>query len=240
VIEDTTGRPAVIQTRRLRLTEFVASDADLLVRLHSDPRVEALTIDGDYPIRDTETAARIIQAVQNYYRVREGLGMWRCDMRVDDALAPNADDDGSTADPTWQFCGTYSLMPLDHPDDPVEIGCRLLPSCWGMGVAIEGGHAVLRHGFERAQLDEVTACCHTENRSVKFALLSLGFQSLGRTSFRGIAADSFSVNRLQWQQMTRLPSRLRGRMAIMATRALRDPAPRPPAPAPSGLATVGI
>jgi RimJ/RimL family protein N-acetyltransferase len=229
--ENTADRPAVIQTRRLRLTELAAADADLLVRLHSDARVEALTMDRDFPMHEPDMAARCIESVQKFYRIREGLGLWRCDLRTDEAAQPAGG--GLTSGSPWQFGGTFSLMPLDHPDDPVEIGCRLLPHCWGMGVAVEGGHALLRHGFQRVKLDEVTACCHTENRSVKFALLSLGFQALGRTSFRGIAADSFSVNRLQWQQMTRLPARLRGRMAMMATRALRDPAQAAPAREPT-------
>ncbi len=229
--QNAADRPAVIQTRRLRLTELAPSDTDLMVGLHSDPRVEALTIDRDYPMHETEAAARYIDAIQKFYRLREGLGLWRCDLRVDDAAA-DADKALPTAS-TWQFCGSYTLMPLDHVDGQVELGCRLLPQGWGTGVAVEGGHALLRHAFHRVKLDEVRACCHPAHRSVKFALLSLGFKAGGRTKFQGHSADTFRVNRSQWQQMTRLPTRLRGRMAMMATRALLDP--RDLTPEPSAL-----
>jgi RimJ/RimL family protein N-acetyltransferase len=226
-----TERPAVIQTRRLRLTELAASDTDLMVGLHSDPRVEALTIDRDYPMHETEAAARYIDDMQKFYRLREGLGLWRCDLGVDNAAA-DADPALPTA-PTWRFCGSYTLMPLDHLDGQVELGCRLLPHGWGTGVAVEGGHALLRHAFHRVKLDEVHAFCHPANRSVKFALLSLGFQAVGRKLVQGRNADAFRVNRSQWQQMTRLPARLRGRMAMTATRAMLEPCRRTPASEPA-------
>jgi RimJ/RimL family protein N-acetyltransferase len=228
--ENTADRPAVIQTRRLRLTELEPSDTDLITGLHSDPRVEALTIDRDYPMHETEAAARYIDDIRKFYRLREGLGLWRCDLRVDDAAA----DTGKAlpTGSTWGFCGSYTLMPLDPPDGQVELGCRLLPHGWGRGVAVEGGHALLRHAFHRVKLDEVHACCHPANRSVKFALLSLGFEPVGRKLFQGNNVDTFRVNRAQWQQMTRLPARLRGRVAMATTRALL--APREPSPELSG------
>jgi RimJ/RimL family protein N-acetyltransferase len=230
--QNTDDRPAVIQTRRLRLSELQACDIHLIAGLHNDPRVEALTIDRDYPMHEPEAAARYIDGMQKFYRLREGLGLWRCDLRVDDAAA-DADPALPTAS-TWRFCGSYTLMPLDHLDGQVELGCRLLPLAWGTGVAVEGGHALLRHAFHRVKLAEVHAFCHPAHRSVKFALLSLGFQAAGRKLVQGHNADVFCVNRSQWQQTTRLPARLRGRMAMMAARAMLDPTtPRGPAREPA-------
>lgn len=227
----TDDRPTVIQTRRLRLTELDASDTGLMAGLHGHPRVEALTIDRDYPMHEPEAAARYIDVMQKFYRLREGLGLWRCDMRVDDAAAHAAPS--LPAASSWRFCGSYTLMPLDHLDGQVELGCRLLPLGWGTGMAVEGGHALLRHAFHRLKLDEVHAFCHPAHRSVKFALLSLGFQAAGRKAVQGHDADVFRVNRLQWQRMTRLPARLRGRMAMAATRAMLDHTPREPAREPA-------
>jgi RimJ/RimL family protein N-acetyltransferase len=227
--ENTADRLAVIQTRRLRLTELEPSDTDLIAGLHSDPRVEALTVDRDYPMHQTEAAARYIDDIRKFYRLREGLGLWRCDLRADDAAA-----DAYKALPTastWRFCGSYTLMPLD-PDGQVELGCRLLPHGWGRGVGVEGCHALLWHAFHRMKLDEVHACCHPANRSVKFMLLSLGFQPVGQKLFQGNNVDAFRVNRSLWQRMTCLPARLRRRMAMATTRALL--APHEPIPALSG------
>jgi hypothetical protein len=68
------------------------------------------------------------------------------------------------------------------PDDPpqVEIGCRLLPAAWGAGLAVEGGHALLRHAFERLRLSEVWGICRPQHHGWPEPRVARGFQARKR------------------------------------------------------------
>ena len=71
-----------------------------------------------------------------------------------------------------RFVGMTGLnrVPFDASFTPaVEIGWRLVPSCWGRGLATEAARAAIRHGFVEHGLEEVvaeTAGINTPSRRV--------------------------------------------------------------------------
>lgn len=77
---------------------------------------------------------------------------------------------GSTA-----FAGFTGLMPLSfdppfaHQEPLVEVGWRLWPQWWGLGIASEAARASLAHGFDVVGLPEVislTVAANTPSRAV--------------------------------------------------------------------------
>jgi RimJ/RimL family protein N-acetyltransferase len=192
-----------VETARLRLREFVAGDVPALQAMHREPRVRALLVD-DYPLDHAAVAAFFVERLQTIYRAQEGLGIWHAERR---------DDDGA-----WHFCGWFNLMRM--PDDPsrVEIGCRLLPAAWGTGLAVEGGHALLRHAFERLRLAAVWGICRPQHHAVRAVLRTLGFADRGLQPYDGRPAAHFSIDPAQWRAAARVPLRQRVRDAVRAER----------------------
>ena len=58
----------------------------------------------------------------------------------------------------------------------VEIGYRLMPSFWKLGVATEAGGAALRYGFEQLDLAEVVAYTVPANLRSRRVMEKLGMQ----------------------------------------------------------------
>jgi RimJ/RimL family protein N-acetyltransferase len=198
----------VMQTARLRLCEYVPGDAAALAQMHRDPRVRALLVD-DHPLHDNDCATAFIDALGRIYRSHEGFGVWRGECRVDGQ---------------WSTCGWFNLLPLEDGDpgeiDEAEIGCRLLPQHWGTGLALDAGQLLLAHAFESLALSRVLGLCHPSNRSVKLALLTLGFQPGGERDYGGHRASQFLIDAKQWQTTKAQAQRLRTRQALIALRAL--------------------
>jgi RimJ/RimL family protein N-acetyltransferase len=198
-----------MQTPRLRLREFGPDDVDAITHLHREPRVRALLVD-DYPLDDAATARAFIDALCRIYRSHEGYGIWHGEWKVDGA---------------WRPCGWFNLLPLDDAAGSVaEIGCRLLPEAWGTGLPLECGQLLLNHAFESLALSRVLGLCHPGNRSVKLALLTLGFEPCGTRDYEGQRASQFAIKPVQWQAMRSQVRRVRIRQALEALRRL-EPTP---------------
>ncbi len=179
----------IVRTPRLRMREFGMLDAMPLRRMHLDPRVRSLLID-DHPLDDPGVSARFVAGVRNYYRLHEGLGIWPTDLRS--VVANGAE--------RWAFCGWFSLVNMADRPGCIEIGCRLMPSAWGAGLAFEGGRGVLQHAFVGIGRETVNATCHPRNRPVMACLLALGFRSLGEADHEGQWAHHFEIDHDSWQR----------------------------------------
>lgn len=73
------------------------------------------------------------------------------------------------------FAGFTGLMPVSfdppfpHPGPVVEVGWRLWPQWWGLGIASEAARACLAHGFDVVGLPEIislTVVANTPSRAV--------------------------------------------------------------------------
>ncbi len=222
-------RPAPwLRTRRLRLREFVVQDRVQLVQMHADARMRALLID-DHPLHRHDVCERFLRRLQALYRVDEGLGIWHAERTVrrfsDAELASPALCEALTpaalaelALPVDEFIGWFNLMPMPGRAGEIELGARLLPRAWGVGLADEGGEALLRHAFETLQRERVWAVFHVRHDAVRSCVLALGFTDAGVLPYEGAPARHFVITRDDWLAFQELPRRARLRRAIASMR----------------------
>ncbi|MFL6699993.1 MAG: GNAT family N-acetyltransferase; N-acetyltransferase [Vitreoscilla sp.] len=222
-------RPAPwLCTRRLRLREFVVQDRARLVQMHADARMRALLID-DHPLHRHDVCEHFLRRLQVLYRRHEGLGIWHAERslrRFSDAeLAAPALREALTpaalaelARPVDEFVGWFNLMPMPGRDGEIELGARLLPRAWGVGLADEGGDALLRHAFETLGRERVWAVFHVGHEAVRSCVLALGFTDAGVLPYEGAPARHYVITRKSWQAVQDMPRRARLRRAIAGLR----------------------
>lgn len=192
-----------LQSPRLRLREFGPHDVGAIVDLHRESRVRALLVD-DHPLDDPLHAWSFIRALGRIYRSHEGHGIWHCEWLQEGR---------------WHFCGWFNLLPLEGECGAAEIGCRLMPMAWGTGLPLEGGRLLVDHAFGALGLARILGFCHPSNRSVKLALLALGFQAQGTRDYAGRPASHYTLSPRQWACARTQARRQRLRQALAALRA---------------------
>jgi [ribosomal protein S5]-alanine N-acetyltransferase len=188
-----------LQTERLTLRDYVASDWRDIVRLHTDPDVVRYLVDA-VPTTPLETGA-FINVIKKMRIESPTLGVWRAGIRADDT-----------------FIGNFSLMPLTGTDD-IEIGARLLKQAWGGGYSIECGLALLQYAFDELKLPRVVSMCHPDNRAAAQSLIALGFSRQGIAQHYGRELPFFVIPAAHWREQTSLGLswRARARMNLRAT-----------------------
>lgn len=131
-------REPEIETARLLLRRWRASDLERLAAINADPEVME-----HFPAALSRTEAALLLARLEAGFERDGFGFWAVELRADATLAG--------------FVG-LSTVPADIPCGPaVEVGWRLAREQWGLGIAHEAAQASLRYGFEMLGLDEIVA-----------------------------------------------------------------------------------
>ncbi|MCK9689523.1 GNAT family N-acetyltransferase [Scleromatobacter humisilvae] len=229
VLAPVAARPAAwLRTRRLRLREFVVQDRPQLVQMHADARMRALLID-DHPLHRHDVCEHFLRRLQPLYRAHEGLGIWHAERSVrrfsDAELAAPAMREALTpaalaalAQPVDEFVGWFNLMPMPGRDGEIELGARLLPRAWGVGLSDEGGEALLQHAFETLGRERVWAVCHVRHEAVRSCVLALGFMDAGVLPYEGEPARHYLITRADWLASQALPRRARLRRAIAGMR----------------------
>lgn len=155
-----------LETERLVLRRFTATDVDHLVDLDSDPEVMRY-LDGGRPTPREIIQHVILPAFLSYYEPNSGLGVFA------------AIEKGS-----GEFLGWFGFRPKDavHPNDvvppgEVALGYRLRRIAWGQGYATEGARALIRKGFTELEVQRVVATISRDNlasrRVIEKAGLSL-------------------------------------------------------------------
>jgi [ribosomal protein S5]-alanine N-acetyltransferase len=188
-----------LQTDRLTLRDYVASDWRDVVRLHTDPDVVRYLVDA-VPTSPLETGA-FINVIKKLRITSPAYGVWRAGIRADDA-----------------YIGNFSLMPLAGTDD-IEIGARLLKRAWGGGYSIECGLALLQYAFDDLKLPRVVSMCHPDNRAAAQSLIALGFLREGIAHHYQRNLPFFVIAAQRWREQTALGLswRARARMNLRAS-----------------------
>lgn len=129
-----------LTTDRLRLRQFTAADANLLIELDADPKVMRYLTGGLATTRAT-VEQEIIPLYLDHYRRYGTLGWWAAE-----ELAGG------------RFLGWFEFRPLDggSPEE-VELGYRLNREAWGHGYATEGALALIHKGFTELGVKRVVA-----------------------------------------------------------------------------------
>ena len=137
------ARPFVtIETARLRLRPFAASDFEDFARMSADPEVMRYLGDGR-PVGRINAWFEMAAFVGHWHLL--GFGEWVAEEKA-----------------TGAFVGRIGLQrPEDWP--ATEVGWVLSREHWGKGYATEGGRAALDYGFNQLRLRRVISMIHPEN-----------------------------------------------------------------------------
>lgn len=147
--------PRQIETPRLRLRRFTIDDLDELYRIYSHPDLSKY-IQNDKPLTWEQTKAAIKSMTENWEKYH--FGVWAVIYKEHDKLIGH--------------CG---LKFLENTLE-VQIGYLLLKSYWGRGLGTEAASAVLKYGFEVANLPQIVAVAKPENIASRRVLEKVGLK----------------------------------------------------------------
>ena len=145
----------MIETPRLMLRNWRESDRGLLRQMNSDARVMRY-----FPkLMTPEESDAGMSRLQDHAQ-RHGFTFWAVDLRE-----------------TSEFIGFIGLVhtPFETHFTPcVEIGWRLRPEFWNLGLATEGAQACVHFGFHDLALQEIVAFTAVQNRPSRRVMEKLG------------------------------------------------------------------
>ena len=147
----------MLETERLRLRQWQASDAEPFAAMLADPEVMQYfpaTLDRS---QSDALMARLQQRISE-----SGYGFWAAERRD-----------------TGAFIGFVGLNVPDYPlpfAPCVEIGWRLARSAWSQGLASEAARAALRYGFDMLQLPEIVSFTSEHNLRSQAVMQRLGMR----------------------------------------------------------------
>jgi ribosomal-protein-alanine N-acetyltransferase len=154
---DERSERVVLRTSRLLLREWREQDRRSFAAMSQDPRVMR-----HMPGLMDQAASDAFATRLDRFHATLGYTMWVVEVLDSER--------GSTS-----FAGFTGLMPVSfdppftHAEPVVEVGWRLWPQWWGLGIASEAARACLAHGFERIGLPEIislTVVANTPSRAV--------------------------------------------------------------------------
>lgn len=170
--------PPVVVTPRLLLRQWRASDLAAAAELNADPRVMA-----HLPAPLDRAASDALVARLHAQHVARGHTLWVVEVR-----------ESSRGPSTFAgFAGLQEVSfepPFRCPQPCLEVGWRLLPRWWGLGIATEAGRASLSFGFERLGAPEIVAFTVVGNERSRAVMRRLGMVPDGEFDHpRASAAD---------------------------------------------------
>jgi ribosomal-protein-alanine N-acetyltransferase len=151
----------ILDTNRLLLREFVASDWHAVLAYQSDPRYLRY-----YPW--TERTAEEVQAF-----VQRFIGWQTEERRTRFQLAVVLRAEG-------RLIGTCGIRMEAADIRKADLGYEVAPLYWGQGYATEAARAMLGFGFEKLGLHRIWASCLAENVASVQVLEKLGMRCEGR------------------------------------------------------------
>jgi RimJ/RimL family protein N-acetyltransferase len=182
----------LLETDRLRLRRFTPGDVDLLVALDSDPEVMRYITFGAPTPRSAYVETYLPRWLALYDR-QPGHGYFAAERR-----------DGG------EFLGWFHLRDDRIEPGYVELGYRLRRAAWGQGYATEGAAAVVRHGFERLELERISARTLLGNVASQRVMQKCGLREAGRFVYPEDvlagrdagerAAVKYATTRTEWLQ----------------------------------------
>jgi len=150
----------VLETRRLLFEPFTIDDLPLLIKLHGDAEVQRY-LGGHWTSEAVERNLR----QQIYDQQEVGFSKWKVTLRG------------------GEFIGKAGIQPFPREGAmrgaENEMGCALLPSGWGKGIATETAGAIMDWYFEMTNFDVLAAFAEPQNIASQAVLRKLGFSFVG-------------------------------------------------------------
>jgi RimJ/RimL family protein N-acetyltransferase len=146
---------AMIETDRLLMRRWLASDLDPFTALNSDPEVMR-HVGGTL---DRDQTAALIRRIESHFDTY-GFGLWAVEHRRDASLIG--------------FVGLHNVD-FDAPFAPaVEVAWRLARAAWGHGYATEAARAALEFAFGAERMDEVVSFTVPDNTRSRAVMERIG------------------------------------------------------------------
>lgn len=166
-----------LETERLRLRQFTPDDGDNLVELDSDPLVRRFL---DMPDAPTfEDAQQTLARFRDWYARGEMYGYWALEEKASGA-----------------FIGWFHFRPFRPKPEEIELGYRLKQAYWNRGYATEMSRALLRKGFEEANLPRIVAITLADNLASQRVMQKIGMTLEERYLYDDrLPAVKFGINR---------------------------------------------
>lgn len=154
-----------LDTKRLRIRNWIDSDRDLFREINRDPKVMEF-----FPFRRSHEEADLLMERMRAFIDAKGFGLFAVELR-------------ETREPIG-FCGLApaNLAPL-FPEETIEIGWRLATRYWGNGYATEAASALLSFGFTDMKLEEIIAVAVRSNRRSLAVMQRIGMTCDPREDF---------------------------------------------------------
>ena len=153
-----------LRTPRLALRAWRASDLDAYAAINADPRVMRW-----FP--STMTRDQSATSIARFESLHYEYGFTGWAVEVLDSERGSA-----------SFVGFVGLVPpsfaapFAHTEPLVEIGWRLSPDWWGLGIATEAARAALHFAFSSAGLDEVVSFTVPANIASQAVMQRIGMR----------------------------------------------------------------
>lgn len=165
-----------LETERLFMRPVTGRDGEALHRLHTDPLVVELIMQGK-PLTRSESDSRLNLYLDEWDRY--GYGFWMLYLRE-----PSGD---------LTFVGRAGLRRYDEND--VEVGVCLFGFSSGKGIAGESLEAAIEFGFRRLPLRRLVCVVRPTNIRSQKAMLRLGFLFVGMTEHLGTVFRFYEMQR---------------------------------------------
>jgi RimJ/RimL family protein N-acetyltransferase len=149
------GLPSECRIERVVLRRWMSADRRLFADMNSDPEVME-----HFPaVLSREESDRQADRIEEHF-ITHGFGLWALEIPGIASFAG--------------FVG-LSVPRFEAPFTPcVEIGWRLVRSCWGCGYVTEAAQAVLKFGFDELRLDEIVSFTVPSNTRSRRVMERLG------------------------------------------------------------------
>ncbi|WP_117194044.1 GNAT family N-acetyltransferase [Rhizobium terrae] len=165
-----------LETERLFMRPVNARDGDALYRLHCDPLVVELIMEGNMPTRE-QSDGRLSLYLDEWRRY--GYGFWMLYQRE--------------ANGDLIFVGRAGLRRYDEKD--VEIGCCLFGFASGKRIALESLRAIVAHAFDHLPITRLVSVIRPENIRSQKMTTTLGFSYMGMTEHHGTTFRFYEMKR---------------------------------------------
>jgi RimJ/RimL family protein N-acetyltransferase len=171
--------PPWLETSRLALREFAASDLDELARMEADPLVARYVGNGKPMARAAVVAG--LARIGRYPTLYPDLGVWHASRRD-----------------TGAFVGWFALKYAGKSTD-VEVGYRLRRGAWGHGYATEVATELVRYGFDSLCLERIIGVTHPDNVASQRVLIKAGLDDAGWGRYYDRRLRLFAATRESWK-----------------------------------------
>ncbi len=165
------------ETERLILRELVATDAEGLFAVDSDPEVH--TYLGNNPVKSIGQIKDVIQFIRNQY-IENGIGRWAIIEKTTNTFIGWAGLK-LVKEPTNNHCNYYDL------------GYRLNKNFWGKGFATEAAKAAVDYGIHQLNLKDIYAIADVNNIASKNVLQKAGLKFIETFNLEGTPHNWFHL-----------------------------------------------